>query len=76
MDRIPWWSVGGFILLAIWSAVWSGIALWNAAKRNDKEWFIFFMLVHTAGIAEIVYLAFVVKLFATTKKVTPRKRSN
>lgn len=59
---------GGLILLMIWSLVWTGFALWHAAKRNDKAWFILFLLVHTAGILEIVYLAFVVRIFDTTKK--------
>ena len=84
MYNTPWWLgnsnwgyhpfISGFILLAIWSVVWTGIALWNAAKRDDKGWFIFFLFVHTAGIAEILYLALVVKLFSSTPKATPPKR--
>lgn len=66
--------VGGFIILAIWSIVWSGLALWKSAKRGDKWWFIFFMLVHTAGIAEVLYLAFVVKLFTSAPKQSTKRR--
>jgi heme/copper-type cytochrome/quinol oxidase subunit 2 len=58
--------------LMLWSVVWTGLALWNAAKRNEKWWFIFFMLVHTAGIVEILYLLLVVKVFG---KKASRKRS-
>lgn len=62
--------------LVIWSAVWTGLALWHAARRNEKGWFVFFLLVHTMGIVEIVYLVFVVKAFATAKTATKkRKRS-
>ena len=65
----------GFIIpLAVWSAAWTGLALWNAAKRDEKWWFIFFLIVHTAGIVEILYLIFVVKLFSSGKKKTRSSR--
>lgn len=69
------WSMLGWAILplAIWSVIWTGLALWNSAKRQEKWWFIFFLLVHTAGIAEILYLVFVAKIFA--QKSTPRKRN-
>lgn len=66
--------IGGIILLAVWSVVWTGLALWNAAKREDKGWFLFFLIVHTAGIAELLYLIFIVKLFSTPRKPTPSHR--
>lgn len=50
-------------LLAIWSLVWTGLALWHAARREEKGWFIIFLIVHTAGILEIIYLVFVAKAF-------------
>ena len=62
-----------FVPLAIWSLVWTGLALWYAAKREEKGWFIFFLLVHTAGIVELLYLIFVVHAFAQ-KKSSPRRR--
>ncbi|PIR69397.1 MAG: hypothetical protein COU47_03440 [Candidatus Niyogibacteria bacterium CG10_big_fil_rev_8_21_14_0_10_46_36] len=44
------------ILLALWTLPWKGFALWRAAHRNDKWWFVVFLIVNTAGILEIVYL--------------------
>lgn len=68
------WHVGPWIIpLAVWSVVWTGLALWHAAKRDDKGWFLFFLLVHTAGVVEILYLVFVAK--ALGQKKSPRKRS-
>jgi hypothetical protein len=59
------WSTPVFVVpIAIWSAVWTGLALWHAGRREEKWWFIFFLLVHTAGIVEILYLIFVAKAFA------------
>ncbi len=44
------------IILLAWRLVWKGLALWRAAKRGDKIWFVVFLLVNTAGILEIIYL--------------------
>ena len=71
------WSLQGiFLPFIIWSLAWTGLALWHAAKREQTGWFIFFLLIHTAGILEIVYLVFVAKAFATKKSsIKKRKRS-
>lgn len=50
-----------FIVLLVWSLVWKGWALWRAAKRNEKYWFIAFLIINTAGILEIIYLFVVAK---------------
>ena len=42
--------------LTTWSLVWKGIALWKAARNNDKRWFIVFLLVNTVGILELLYI--------------------
>lgn len=44
-----------FALLA-WSIVWKGIALWNAAKHSQRNWFIVILVINTVGILEIIYL--------------------
>ena len=44
------------LVLVLWSLVWKGLALWRAAKRGEKVWFIVFLIVNTAGILEIIYL--------------------
>lgn len=46
----------GVILILAWSIGWKGLALWRAAKRGEKVWFIVFLLVNTLGILEIIYL--------------------
>jgi hypothetical protein len=65
------------IPLIVWSALWTGLALWHAARRDEKGWFIFFLLVHTMGIVELIYLIVVVKAFAAkaTSVAKKRKRS-
>jgi len=84
---MPWWLgqypsdkhpfVSGVVLLAVWSAIWTGLALWHAARREEKWWFVLFLLVHTAGVLELVYLIFVAKAFTVTSpaKKPSRKAS-
>ena len=57
------WSVGilGFILLVLVVAL-KGLALWHAVKRGEKWWFVIMLIVNTAGLLELVYLAFVAKV--------------
>jgi hypothetical protein len=65
----------GIPFLLLWSLLWGGLALWHAAKRDEKWWFIAFMFIHTAGILEIVYLVFVAKIFGNQIQETiTRKR--
>ena len=45
-----------FLLIIAWSLVWKGLALWRAAKRGDKFWYIVILVVNTVGIVEIIYL--------------------
>lgn len=66
---------GGFAWIlpfVVWSIASTGSALWNAAKRDDKGWFVFFLFVHTAGIIEFIYLIFVAHIFNQPAKTTPR----
>lgn len=64
----PWGAFGigalGIILALVFVAAviaLKGYALWNAAKRDEKWWFIALLIVNTAGILELIYLFFVVK---------------
>ena len=50
-------------LLALWILPWKGVALWKAARANDKSWFIPLLIVNTLGILDILYI------FILSKKV-------
>jgi hypothetical protein len=56
------------ILIVIWEAVWTAIAMWRAAKNNHIFWFVVFFLVNLLAIPEIIYLV------VTRKKNSKRKR--
>lgn len=76
------WMNFGYIPTILWSIAWKGLALWHAAKRNEKWWFIGMLVINTIGILEICYLLFVVRLFQgvtpkpTATKPTKKKRSS
>ena len=42
--------------LIIWSLAWKGVAMWKAAHRDEKKWFIALFVINTIGILEILYL--------------------
>ena len=44
------------ILAAIWTIPWKGVALWKAARRGEKIWFIVMLLLNTLAILEILYI--------------------
>ncbi len=45
----------------IWVLFWKGFALWTAAKRDNKKWFVALIIINTVGILEIIYLFFYAK---------------
>lgn len=53
---------GVFILVILVSLALKGIALWHAAKRDEKWWFVALLLINTLGILELVYLIFFAKV--------------
>ena len=46
----------GFTLLALWSLFWKGLALWKAARNDQRYWYVALLLINLAGILEILYL--------------------
>jgi len=45
-------------VLIIWSLIWKGFALWKSARNNQPAWFVCLLVINTAGILEILYIAF------------------
>lgn len=60
------------IPLAFWSVFWMGLALWKAAKKDSKVWFVVLLLVHTMGILDILYI-FVFSKMNGAKKAKSKK---
>ena len=48
------------IVIGLIIIILKGYALWHAARRDDKVWFIILLVVNTIGILELVYLFFIV----------------
>lgn len=45
-----------FVFLGIWAFAWKGAGLWYAARNRQRWWVIAFLLIHSVGILEIIYL--------------------
>lgn len=45
-----------FVGLMIWSLIWKGIALYKAARNEDKSWYVVLLIINTLGILEIIYI--------------------
>jgi hypothetical protein len=43
-------------VLVAWSISWKGFALWRAARKSDRIWFVALLLLNTVGLLEIFYL--------------------
>jgi len=44
------------ILLLIWEIYWKGHALWIAAQKEEKKFFIAILIINSVGILPIYYL--------------------
>ncbi len=44
------------VVVAAWTVIIKGYALWHAARNSQKGWFIALLIVNTLGILEVVYL--------------------
>ncbi len=44
------------MVILLWSIYWKGMALWKAARQEDKIWFIVMLVVNLVGILEILYI--------------------
>lgn len=58
------------------SIVLKGYALWNAAKRDEKWWFIILLVINTVGILELIYLYFVVGKWNKKSSTDSEKTQN
>lgn len=57
-----------FYFLIIWSLIIKGIALYHAARHEEKIWFIGLLFINTLGILEIIYLFFLSNEKMTTEQ--------
>ncbi|OGG41567.1 hypothetical protein A3A21_02205 [Candidatus Jorgensenbacteria bacterium RIFCSPLOWO2_01_FULL_45_25b] len=57
------------IVALLWSLPWKGYALWKAAKKEDKWWFIPLLVVNTFGLLEIAYIFYFSEKTKTKKQI-------
>jgi hypothetical protein len=57
--------------LLVWMIVWKGLALWYAARRDQKVWYVILLIVNTLGILKIIYIFAVAKRPKTPAPLQP-----
>lgn len=43
-------------LIVLWTLPWKAVALWKAARLNDKWWFIALLVLNTLAVLETLYI--------------------
>lgn len=59
-------------ILALWTLPWKGWALWIAARKSSKAWFIALLVLNTLAILEILYIF----VFSKEKKAEEKTPEN
>lgn len=65
LSALPWWIYP----IMIWELVWKGLAMWKCGRNNQLTWFVFILILNTAGILPIIYLVW----FQRTKVKKPQQ---
>jgi hypothetical protein len=50
------WFIIAVLIVTLWDLVWRGMALWKSAQRKQLVWFVFLLVINSAGILPIIYL--------------------
>ncbi|WP_143959224.1 DUF5652 family protein [Litoribacter populi] len=51
-----YWIILLILLAVVWEFFWKALALWQSARRDQKEWFVAILLVNSLGILPIIYI--------------------
>jgi methionyl-tRNA synthetase len=62
-----------FAPLLLWALAWKGWALYLAARRDEKVWFIVLLIVNTLGLLEIFYIFAIAKRGETVLPTQEKK---
>jgi len=69
-------NIGIFVAL-LWTIPWKGVALWKAARKGEKIWFIVLLIINTLAIIEILYIfVFSKGKFAIFKRKESKEKEN
>lgn len=68
---IPIWAI---VIVAAWTLVWKALALWKAARKNSRIWFVALLLINTMGLLEILYIFLFSKIKLEGKKNSNKKK--
>jgi len=44
------------LIILLWTIPFKAVALWRAARREEKKWFIALLVLNTLAVLEIIYI--------------------
>ena len=50
------------VIYLLWTTIWKAVALWKAAKKDSKVWFIVLFVFPSYGLLEILYIFLLYKI--------------
>ena len=53
-----WWVL---LIVLAWTLPWKAVALWKAARRGERGWFVALFLINTFALLEIYYIFMIAK---------------
>ncbi|MEK7465429.1 MAG: DUF5652 family protein [Patescibacteria group bacterium] len=59
------------VMLVLWVLPWKGFALWKAAHKKQKWWFIIILVVNTMAVLDILYIYYLGDRFPLKPKKNP-----
>jgi len=62
------WVAAFLPLFILWSLFWKAWSLWLAARKSQKIWFFFLLIMNTLGLLEILYIFVFSKMKREAKK--------
>jgi methionyl-tRNA synthetase len=58
-----------YYFIFLWALLWKGLALWRAARGEQKFWFIAILFFNTLGVLEIIFLLHFAKNKLTVNQI-------
>ena len=56
------------LLIIAWVIPWKGVALWKAARNEEKWWFVALLVINTFALLPILYIFYFSKRAKTSKR--------
>ena len=64
------------VIVALWSLIWKGLALWKSSRKGSWVWFVIMLILNDLGIIEILYIFIFSKLNPNRNSKKKARKNN